>query len=101
MDLVALSHAGLIRSRTELRDEGRRVCEADAKAVSRARRDGRSSPKSAPSAAASDASAGPWRRGVVAMTIEERLTAAIASMVTVYDDEQWQQWAKLWLSERD
>ena len=37
----------------------------------------------------------------MAMTIEERLTAAIASMVTFYDDERWQQWAKLWLSERD
>jgi hypothetical protein len=35
------------------------------------------------------------------MTIEERLTAAIASMVTFYDDEQWQRWAKLWLSETD
>jgi len=35
------------------------------------------------------------------MTIEERLTAAIASMVTFYDEEQWQEWARLWLSERD
>jgi hypothetical protein len=37
----------------------------------------------------------------MAMTMEERLTAAIATMVTFYDDEQWQQWARLWLSERD
>jgi hypothetical protein len=35
------------------------------------------------------------------MTIEERLTAAIASMVTFYTDDRWQRWAKLWLSERD
>jgi hypothetical protein len=37
----------------------------------------------------------------MAMTIEERLTAAIASMVTFYAEERWQQWARLWLSERD
>jgi hypothetical protein len=35
------------------------------------------------------------------MTIEERLTGAIAGMVTFYSDERWQRWAKLWLSERD
>ena len=37
----------------------------------------------------------------MALTIEERLTAAIASMVNFYAEEHWQQWAKLWLSERD
>jgi hypothetical protein len=37
----------------------------------------------------------------MAMTMEERLTAAIASMVTFYAEERWQRWAKLWLSERD
>jgi hypothetical protein len=37
----------------------------------------------------------------MAMTIEERLTAAIAAMVSLYGDERWQQWAKLWLCEKD
>src|SRR5205814_2912270 len=43
----------------------------------------------------------PWRKGLMAITMEERLTAAIASMVTFYAEERWQRWAKLWLSERD